>query len=72
VYLGLSPELRGRGLGRVMLCKGIDELQHRHPTWGMTLAVDHRNTPALRLYASLGFKPFGERVAMVRPVHAKR
>jgi ribosomal protein S18 acetylase RimI-like enzyme len=68
VYLGLSPELRGRGLGRLMLSKGIDEVRHEHPTWAMTLAVDHRNGPALRLYASLGFRPFGERVALVRPV----
>jgi ribosomal protein S18 acetylase RimI-like enzyme len=68
VYLGLSPQLRGRGLGRLMLCKGLEELQHRHPLWSMTLAVDHRNTPALRLYASLGFAAFGERVAMVRPI----
>jgi GNAT superfamily N-acetyltransferase len=71
VYLGLSPELRGRGLGRLMLCKGLDELRRDHPSWAMTLAVDHRNTPALRLYASLGFKAFGERVALVRPVQGK-
>jgi ribosomal protein S18 acetylase RimI-like enzyme len=71
VYLGLAPDLRGRGLGRLMLSKGLDELRQQHPTWAMTLAVDHRNGPALRLYASLGFKPFGERVALVRPVRGK-
>jgi ribosomal protein S18 acetylase RimI-like enzyme len=71
VYLGLAPELRGRGLGQLMLSKGLEELRQQHPTWAMTLAVDHRNGPALRLYASLGFKPFGERVALVRPVRGK-
>jgi ribosomal protein S18 acetylase RimI-like enzyme len=72
VYLGIGPELRGRGLGRLMLSKGLDELRHQHPAWAMTLAVDHRNGPALRLYASLGFKPFGERIALVRPVGGNR
>jgi ribosomal protein S18 acetylase RimI-like enzyme len=72
VYLGLSPRLRGRGLGRLMLCKGLEEVRRRHPAWAMTLAVDHRNTPALRLYASMGFKAFGERVALVRPVGGKK
>ena len=68
VYLGLSPQLRGKGLGRLLLMKGLEELRDQHPSWAMTLAVDHRNAPAIKLYKSLGFKPFGERVAFVRPV----
>jgi ribosomal protein S18 acetylase RimI-like enzyme len=66
VYLGLSPDLRGKGLGRKLLRMGIEEVRRERPAWPMTLAVDHRNTPARRLYESLGFRPFGERVAFVR------
>jgi ribosomal protein S18 acetylase RimI-like enzyme len=68
VYLGLSPALRGRGMGRTLLRMGIEEVRREHPTWSMTLAVDHRNAPARHLYESLGFRPFGERVAFVRRV----
>ncbi len=68
VYLGLSPSVRGRGLGKHLLALGIEEVRRRHPTWPMTLAVDQRNTPALGLYKAFGFRSFGERVAYVRPL----
>lgn len=53
-YLGLVPQWRGRGLSKVImnfvrdwaLASGID---------GITLAVDLRNRPAIRLYQSCGF-----------------
>lgn len=55
-YLGLVPEHRGRGLSRLIMehalvwCRsnGIDQ---------MTLAVDTRNVPAIRLYQAYGFIP---------------
>jgi len=31
-------------------------------------AVDLRNAPALRLYGRFGFREFGRRVALVRPL----
>ncbi len=68
VYLGLSPEIRGLGLGRHLLTLGLEEMRARHASWPMTLAVDRRNTSALHLYAGLGFRSFGERIAFVRPV----
>ena len=53
-YLGLVPEWRGKGLSKVMmnfardwaLANGIE---------GITLAVDLRNSPAIRLYQACGF-----------------
>jgi GNAT superfamily N-acetyltransferase len=68
VYLGLSPEVRGKGLGKHLLTLGIEELRKKHATWAMTLAVDQRNKPALHLYRAFGFKSFGDRIAFVRPV----
>lgn len=67
VYLGLAPELRGKGIAARLLAIGsarcvspaVDEL---------TCAVDQRNQPALALYARAGFKPFGQRVALVKPL----
>jgi GNAT superfamily N-acetyltransferase len=55
-YLGLIPEHRGRGLSRLIMehalawsrSNGIDK---------MTLAVDTRNVPAIRLYQAYGFIP---------------
>ena len=70
VYLGLSPEVRGQGLGKHLLAMGLEELRRKHASWPMTLAVDKRNAPALHLYGALGFRSFGDRIAFVRPVRA--
>ena len=58
-YLGLSPEARGRGLGRA----GLDHaLELARPVVGrLELAVDVRNLPAYRLYREAGFRPFDRR-----------
>jgi mycothiol synthase len=53
VYLGLTPEARGRGLGRVVLEHAIERAQGHTPR--LELAVDCRNIPATRLYQSAGF-----------------
>jgi ribosomal protein S18 acetylase RimI-like enzyme len=53
IYLGLTPAARGRGLGRVVLHHAL-ELARGH-TPRLELAVDLRNTPAVRLYRSAGF-----------------
>jgi ribosomal protein S18 acetylase RimI-like enzyme len=65
VYIGLAPFARGRGLGRPLLRHGLCLLQGRREH-SITLAVDQRNTPALALYASEGFRPAVQRVAMIR------
>lgn len=67
VYLGLSRELRGRGVARALLGVGLSNLS---PADGdhVACAVDTRNAPAIRLYERFGFTSFASRVALVRPV----
>lgn len=65
VYLGLSPALRGRGLARRLMRFALSKLADRNER-EVSCAVDLRNTPAMRLYASLGFKETSRRRALVR------
>jgi len=53
VYLGLTPQARGQGLGRDALQRAI-ELARCYVSQ-LELAVDCRNIPAARLYHSAGF-----------------
>jgi len=66
VYLGLAPELRGRGLSTALLRLGLSSLASMKQRT-VTCAVDSRNAPARRLYERAGFGEFARRVAMVRP-----
>lgn len=65
VYLGVSAAHRGKGLARYLLQRGIALASQRECRL-MTLAVDQRNAPARGLYASLGFRRFAQRQAMVK------
>ena len=53
-YLGLTPEARGRGLGRAALAHAL-ELAAPHAD-RLDLSVDVRNLPAERLYRRSGFR----------------
>lgn len=64
VYLGLAPDARGRGVGRALLGHGMQLVQDR-PERVLALAVDQRNTPAVALYARLGFRTVRRREAFV-------
>ena len=67
VYFGLAPRVRGRGLGGRLL----DIASRRVAARGgeaLLCAVDRDNAPAVHLYERAGFKPFGERAALVRAV----
>lgn len=55
--LAVMPEYRGRGIGRMLLQKGIAAGKEMGLT--ITLAVDPVNDRAKALYHSLGFKPCG-------------
>lgn len=65
VYLGLSPALRGKGLGLKLMRHGIGECAKLNVTWSMACAVDERNAPAIKLYESLQFRGFSRRAAFV-------
>ena len=60
-YLGLTPAARGRGLGRAALFYANQQARDAQIA-RIELAVDARNLPARRLYASAGFKPFDRRI----------
>jgi mycothiol synthase len=68
-YMGVHPDLRGHGLGRVLLARAL-EIAHREAFTRVTLAVDACNAPALRLYHGAGFRPTTRRRAMVWSVAA--
>lgn len=64
-YLGLSPEVRGRGMGRMLLENTLLRLIGRSEPY-IACAVDQRNVPARRVYESLRFESFASRAAFVR------
>ena len=53
IYLGLTPAARGRGQGRAVIRHALEMARGHAPI--LELAVDLRNTPAVRLYRSTGF-----------------
>ena len=65
VYFGVAPQFRGMGFGQRILEAGID-LAQRRGVLEIVLAVDVRNTPAMRLYEDLKFEPFDRRVVHAR------
>lgn len=70
VYLGLAPGFRGQGLAKRLLYHGLVVASHRQLNTDrrpatMCLAVDDRNTPAVRLYRSLGFRITSRKLAMI-------
>lgn len=64
-YFGLAPAVRGLGLARILLAAALHEVSAAR-VGTVTLAVDARNAPAKRLYATNGFKQTASRVALVR------
>jgi len=65
VYLGLAPEGRKRGLGdllmRMAMRQTIEQKRRR-----LSLAVDRRNGPALKLYYRFGLSRLTSKLAMIR------
>jgi ribosomal protein S18 acetylase RimI-like enzyme len=59
-FLGVVPEARGAGLGRVLTAHALAE-GRRAGVSHVTLAVDCRNLPAWKLYREHGFVPHERR-----------
>jgi RimJ/RimL family protein N-acetyltransferase len=65
VYLGVVPELRGRGFGLEMV-RYAQWLAARENIERLVLAVDASNEPALAMYAAAGFVSWDRRSVFVR------
>lgn len=67
VYVvGVDPAEQGSGLGRALTLAGLDYLRSRGLP-SVMLYVDEDNTPAIRLYESLGFAHQGTDVMFQHP-----
>jgi ribosomal protein S18 acetylase RimI-like enzyme len=69
VYLGIGAPARGLGLGKTVLSYGTERMRHLGAR-EVTCAVDTRNTPALRVYESLGYARFDSRIGYVARLNA--
>ncbi len=56
--VGLAPEHRGKGIGRLLLVALLDEARARGVR-GMSLSVEDGNVAARRLYVACGFSVVG-------------
>jgi GNAT superfamily N-acetyltransferase len=70
VYFGLTPRVRGRGLGRRLLQHAFERFAHRGEHL-ITCACDERNAPAMRMYESLGMREAERRIALVRVIEER-
>jgi mycothiol synthase len=68
VYLGLTAEARGKGIGDLLMKQAI-AATGAEGRENLSLAVDAGNGPALGLYYRHGMQRIGSRVAMLRNLH---
>jgi ribosomal protein S18 acetylase RimI-like enzyme len=65
VYLGLTPEARGRGIGDLLMRQALATAASEGAA-RLSLAVDAGNAPALKLYYRHGMQRVGAKEAMMR------
>lgn len=70
VYLGLSRAARGRNLGEVMMTRAMG-IVTAYGYQRLTLAVDARNVPALKLYYRQGMNRVASKIALMRDLRAR-
>ena len=65
-YLGLAPELRGRGVGQTVLQHALNTAARVAPGKPVALGVDALNGPAIRLYKKAGFRRVDQRRVLMK------
>lgn len=60
VYMGVLPRFRGMGWGKLLVAQAC-QMAARRSRQRVVLAVDANNTPALKIYRSLGFSTLEQR-----------
>lgn len=68
VYMGLTPEARGQGLGQPLV-RAAQWLTRQGGRERLVLAVDAANRPALQLYDAAGFQVFDRRSVYWKQLH---
>jgi ribosomal protein S18 acetylase RimI-like enzyme len=71
VYLGLTPEHRGQGLADLMMSHALHAVRLRGCAF-LSLAVDSRNLPALKLYYCHGMQRVCSKLALLRDLRVER
>jgi mycothiol synthase len=70
VYLGLARAARGRKLGEVMMTRAMG-IVAAYGYQRLTLAVDARNVPALKLYYRQGMNRVASKLALMRDLRVR-
>jgi mycothiol synthase len=65
MYMGVAPEMRGRGLG-AQITQFAAWLGSLAGIERIVLAVDAANTPAVQMYRTTGFEMWDRRTVYVR------
>lgn len=66
VYTGVAAAARGRGFGREIIVRGLQNAS-RSGRESVLLAADERNSFARKIYESLGFREIAAKAVFVRP-----
>jgi ribosomal protein S18 acetylase RimI-like enzyme len=68
-YLGVTPEARRQGIGRLLVLQALAGAAAMGAQT-VTLAVDAANVPALRMYHRHGFRQVSSKIALMRDLRA--
>lgn len=71
VYLGIHPAARGQGLGELMMRQAL-AVAGASGCGLLSLAVDSRNAPALKLYYRSGMSRVCSRIALLRDLRGEK
>ena len=61
ITFGIHPSFQKKTLGSSLLHYHLEELKKKNSMFSISLEVNEKNTPALKLYTKFGFVPVGKR-----------